>query len=1102
MISDAAIMPLRIANEAFMVAATIERCPRQMMLRELVMNALEAADQATDAPKRVRIDAVIIDNAPKLRIWNTGRGLSQAELLQISDLSSSLFKTVSLDGNFGMGAKAASLSSNKHGLRYRSCRLGKVSQILLGARGGVYGRVLQADPSSGERREAVDVTLNAKAAGEDLSHDWTEVTLLGNSPEQDTAADPYTGDPALPRDWVLQTLGRRFMRLPEGVELAIEPSASGAEAREIFTPSLAPSSFDRLEAVSVEGGVVIHYGYRAKDSALPLPRVNMIGVGAIVYDGEVYALVEGRRWALEAPTYGFTFAARQCSVIVELPHGFATRPEQYRQFLRFNEGDQHQVQFADFGEFVRRNLPAWLKRIIASLLPAESDYLAEIRDEMRHLLAELGIEDLLRAPQKPTPKEPDPNAPAEARESSPPTEARESPTSPKPPEVPSPPDIITIEDEADIVEKALGGRAARYYPAARQVFVNARYAAFARMRAQLADEFAPFADEETINRLAKLTSEWAIIQRIARTLLHSIGKPNSGWSSDEIRTAQSPETMSLMVDDIDPLLVPARRRMAAQLGVEADTSGFGVSSGDSVAQRAAGELAEAEAQLQRAMANDAPKLGWLYRQIASIHSRQRNSTAARTWIEKGVVADPADPWVRSEYVGLLMNDGDFDRAAQFADEALSLASNNPSWFRRRRAEVELRRGDRRKAEAMLKEMVAQDRADPWTHYDLAALYLEEGKLDAAAAAAEAALERGPQFAELAQRRADVELRRGDREAAKALYARAAALNPNNAWLRLPVAKLHSEERRFDEAVRELDAALALQPGAEASFHRLRSEIELLRGDRVQALVAAQRAISADPEDMWSQLHLSGVLLNIGDLDQAAVAAAAAERLAPAPSADVYRRQAEIEGRRNNHAGAVKILEQAIAAAPDDPWSWLGIAQHRSVLNDLKGAEEAARLADAKLTDAGRAHALRLRAQIARQRNDVAAAGAFLREAVHVAPGDPWSRLGLADHVFAEGDAEAALETLKPALPPHAPAIGYLLCRAAAYEERRKNWEAARNYIGQATATEPDNPQPWSALANILIAAGDLTGARAAAETAVRLASHGREAVAEEARESA
>ena len=106
---------------------------------------------------------------------------------------------------------------------------------------------------------------------------------------------------------------------------------------------------------------------------------------------------------------------------------------------------------------------------------------------------------------------------------------------------------------------------------------------------------------------------------------------------------------------------------------------------------------------------------------------------------------------------------------------------------------------------------------------------------------------------------------------------------------------------------------------------------------------------------------------IGDLDRAAEAAAEAERLAPSPSGHVYRRQAEIEGRRNNPAGALQILEQAVRVAPDDPWSWFAMASHRSALNDLDGAEAAAAHADAGLTGAGRAHVLRLRAQLARKR---------------------------------------------------------------------------------------------------------------------------------------
>jgi hypothetical protein len=37
---------LRVGDEDFLVASMIERCPKAMMLRELVKNALEAAERA------------------------------------------------------------------------------------------------------------------------------------------------------------------------------------------------------------------------------------------------------------------------------------------------------------------------------------------------------------------------------------------------------------------------------------------------------------------------------------------------------------------------------------------------------------------------------------------------------------------------------------------------------------------------------------------------------------------------------------------------------------------------------------------------------------------------------------------------------------------------------------------------------------------------------------------------------------------------------------------------------------------------------------------------------------------------------------------------
>ena len=1079
MTEDTAVSPLRIADEAFMVASTIDRCPRQMMLRELVMNALEAAAQATDAGQQVEIDVVEIEGAPKLRIWNTGRGLSQAELLQISDISSSLFKAVSLDGNFGMGAKAASLASNKHGLRYRSCRLGQVSQIVLGARGGVYGRLSQANHAGG-RRDAIDVTVAALAAGEDLSHDWTEVTLLGNAADQNTVADPYGGDPVVPRDWVLQTLGRRLVHLPEGVELTITPGASGRPERLIFAAPLAAPRFDRWETVEAEDSIVIHYGYRAKDSALPPQTVKTVGLGAVVYNGEVYALVEERRWALEAPSYGFTFAAKQISVLVELPRGFGARPEQYRQFLRFNDGDQHQVQFADFGDLVRRHIPAWLKRIIESMLPRENDYLAEIRDEMQRLLIELGLEDLLRV---------SPRRPPAAATHPPAVEASSAASLPPPPVPPAPPEILLIEDEEEIVEKALGGRAARYYPDMRQVFVNARYGAFARLRAQLFEEFAPFADEATVQRVAKAAAEWAVVQRIARTLLYSIGKPKSGWSAEEIKSVQSPEMLSLLVDDIEPLLISSRRRIAAQLGLETETGSAVALGGDRFAQRAAGELAEAEAQLQRAKAAAVRRLGPYYRQIGAIHMRQRSFEAARAWFEKGMAVDPTDPWVRHEHIGLLLYENDIEGAARLAEESEALAGDHAAVFQRRRAEVESRRGHLDKAETLLEQAAAADPESPWAHFDLAALYLKQDRLDEAAAAAEQALARSPSpSGALLRRRAEIESRRGDSASAIKFLEQGRAIDPRDPWIRQDLAQFAAAEGRFEVAIQELEAALETRGGAEAMIHRALSVIEMQRGARAAALAAANRAVRADPLEAWCQYQLADVLLAIGDLNGAAEAAAEAARVARTPSPHFFRLQAIVEGRRGDREKALVLLEQALMLAPEEPWTWREIALQRLARLDLTAAEAATDRAAASMPVSGQVHVLRLRAEIANKRKDVAGAARWIEKAMRVAPKDPWSRLDAADHLLASGDADAALGRIREAIALSPTPKAAIFCRAASLEERRGNRDLARTYLQQAIAAEPDDPLPWSMLANLLTAAGDLNGAQQAAVKAMEVAS--------------
>lgn len=107
--------------------------------------------------------------------------MSSEDLDHICDLAASLGKEMALEGNFGMGAKVASLPSNNLGMRYRSCRDGVVSQVVLGKREGVYGKLLvQFD--DGTRASVVDVTEQVEAEGEyRLDQDWTEVVLLGHA---------------------------------------------------------------------------------------------------------------------------------------------------------------------------------------------------------------------------------------------------------------------------------------------------------------------------------------------------------------------------------------------------------------------------------------------------------------------------------------------------------------------------------------------------------------------------------------------------------------------------------------------------------------------------------------------------------------------------------------------------------------------------------------------------------------------------------------------------------------------------------------------------------------------------------------------------------
>ena len=572
MSDNSMIAPLRVANEAFLVTSMIERCPKTMMIRELVVNGLEAAANAEPGHRQVVIGPHMHDGARKLRIWNTGPGLSAAELLQITDLASSLRKENSLDQNFGMGAKVASLPSNRHGLRYRSCAGGRVSEVVMGYRSGTYGR-LKTDPG---RLEVTDVTEACRADGEyDLARDWTEVLLGGNSANQDTVAAPYGTTLKVTPDWMGAYLENRFFRLPQDVRLTLMPAIwGGATPRAMVGLDDRRAEFGRTETRITPSGVKIHYFYDPPEGETTKSARGAIAAstarGAIVFRDELYDLRSGESWLQDAPNYAVPFGAKYVSIFVELPHDYLVWPEAYRQFLRFRGNDQRQVHLSDFSALARSYMPSWLAEIIRSFGPGQANYLDDISDELRALLAALGVQPTSQTPMPGAPERPARATeallkPAEMLAEKPQTPP--APPKPKPPVFERPPEIIGLRTPEQIEERALESRAAKFYSQSHQIFINLAYPAVQQMvSALVAEAEAPLCGhEEEARRMATETAEWALTKRISRAVIYSLSKTALGWRPEEVSRSQSPESLSLVADDWTAAMDMARARYQDQL---------------------------------------------------------------------------------------------------------------------------------------------------------------------------------------------------------------------------------------------------------------------------------------------------------------------------------------------------------------------------------------------------------------------------------------------------------------------------------------------------------------------------------------------------------
>lgn len=576
MVDFSQIHPLKIHDIDFTVARQIEQCPKTMMLRELVVNAVEAASKAEDpARRRVELLGKTVDltgSTRKLAIWNAGPGMDAGDLLHICDLAASLRKDMALEGNFGMGAKVASLPSNKLGMRYRSCCKGVVSQVLMGNRGGVYGKIPQ--PVGDEFDEVIDVTDQVIEEGEyDLADDWTEVVLLGNSKTQDTVADPFSGDPEVDRQWIATGLYHRLYRLPEGVEIGLNEGTHPRDGRRQFRTILDRQDvFGGYEAVQLDGGVTIHFYFdppyknTSHNQSVSGSFASNLSTVAIVYKGEMYDVRKSQKWKVDAPMFGIPFGAKHISVHIEIPDEFPVRNEPYRRFLQLKSGEQREVTVEDFAELVYRNRPQWLIERINEFAPKSSTDTSELRKELQQMLNNLRLR--VQSPRE-TPLGDQPVSDGGARGAQPDGHGGDGKTEDvdanKPDELifnPSgakrasisknmeqPPEFIQLRDEQDIEDHGITGKAAAYIDTTNELFVNMLYPSINDTKEDLTVRYGNHEDPELVRYLATEWAERIFLGRIGYAVVYAKAKQlNRVWAPEDVKRALDPVCLSLAAD--------------------------------------------------------------------------------------------------------------------------------------------------------------------------------------------------------------------------------------------------------------------------------------------------------------------------------------------------------------------------------------------------------------------------------------------------------------------------------------------------------------------------------------------------------------------------
>lgn len=382
--------PLQIENVPFLISNIMQDCPARTVIRELLQNAIEAS-----GPQRIEWFCEEFNSVPKLGIYNEGVGMTGRELGVRMNIASS-GKKLGRHDNFGQGAKMSAAKASPHGIIYRSCKDGIVSEIWLQVQQetSTLVKVPQFDIYDEEMVLVRQVTDDAASRGRSLDIEWTEAILLGRSTIDDTTTGDFLGYAS--SLWLMQAINQRYYRFPDGVNVRnVTVTSDRADHNRKSAKGLAAAldgaATERSEIVVAKdfclGEIGIVYG---KLAGTPKSRrsghLAEQGIPGgthvcIVYKDEIYNF--DPRWCMRSGAYGFSGASDDYYVHLIIADTARVRNNNHRTEV-VTDDTRSEVQTCEsLCNLVRDNRPQWVIDDINSRL--ESQTSGRLQDRIRGL---------------------------------------------------------------------------------------------------------------------------------------------------------------------------------------------------------------------------------------------------------------------------------------------------------------------------------------------------------------------------------------------------------------------------------------------------------------------------------------------------------------------------------------------------------------------------------------------------------------------------------------------------------------------------------------------------------------------------------------------